>query len=39
VLVYPGDAHGTQVLHGPHRADVLTQFDTWLGRYGLASRI
>jgi alpha-beta hydrolase superfamily lysophospholipase len=38
VMVYPGDAHGTQLLHGPHRADVLARFDAWLGRYAPASR-
>src|SRR5262245_36853395 len=37
VLVYPGDAHGTQILHGPHRADVLAQLDAWLGRYAPVS--
>jgi alpha-beta hydrolase superfamily lysophospholipase len=38
VLDYPGDAHGTQVLHGPHRADLLAQFDAWLGRYAPVPR-
>jgi alpha-beta hydrolase superfamily lysophospholipase len=38
VLDYPGDAHGTQILHGPHRADVLAQFDAWLGRYAPVPR-
>jgi hypothetical protein len=33
VLDYPGNAHGTQILHGPHRADVLARLDAWLGRY------
>jgi uncharacterized protein len=38
LLDYPGDAHGTQILHGPHRADVLAQLDAWLGRYAPAAR-
>jgi pimeloyl-ACP methyl ester carboxylesterase len=38
VLAYPGDGHGTQILHGPHRADVLAQLDAWLGRYAPVPR-